>query len=126
MLRFVRAMGVRFLSDVTAVSDVTADFTNLFDGFVPPRGGPERCGSIGQPVPIIMRRRKGSSASHPAPRETLGRGPRADFVIDTSLLSRVHCRLEATETELTVEDLKSTNGTFVNGRRVSQVAPPEW
>ena len=37
MLRFVRARGVRFLSDVTAVSDVTADFTNLFDGFVPPR-----------------------------------------------------------------------------------------
>ena len=56
----------------------------------------------------------------PGTPRTLGRGPRADFVIDTSLLSRVHCRLEATETELTVEDLKSTNGTFVNGRRVSQ------
>jgi pSer/pThr/pTyr-binding forkhead associated (FHA) protein len=56
----------------------------------------------------------------PGTSRTIGRGPRADFVIDTSLLSRVHCRLEATETELTVEDLKSTNGTFVNGRRVSR------
>jgi pSer/pThr/pTyr-binding forkhead associated (FHA) protein len=51
---------------------------------------------------------------------TIGRGPRADFIIDTNLISRVHCRLEVTETELAVEDLKSTNGTFVNGCRVSR------
>ena len=54
-----------------------------------------------------------------APR-TVGRGPRADFVVETALLSRVHCRLRATLTELTVEDLGSTNGTFVNDHRVSQ------
>ena len=51
---------------------------------------------------------------------TIGRGPRADFVVDEALLSRVHCRLSATDTELTVEDLQSTNGTFVNEQRVSQ------
>lgn len=56
----------------------------------------------------------------PGTPRTIGRGPRADFVIDTGLLSRVHCCLEATEAKLTVEDLKSTNGTFVNGRRVSR------
>jgi len=51
---------------------------------------------------------------------TVGRGPRSDFVVDVTLLSRVHCRLQATQTELTVEDLGSTNGTFVNDRRVSE------
>lgn len=58
----------------------------------------------------------------PGTPRTVGRGPRADFVVEASLLSRVHCRLLATETELTVEDLQSTNGTFVNDRRVSKSA----
>ena len=56
----------------------------------------------------------------PGTPRTVGRGPRADFVVETALLSRVHCRLQATPTELIVEDLGSTNGTFVNARRVSQ------
>jgi len=56
----------------------------------------------------------------PGTPRTVGRGPRADFVVEAALLSRVHCRLLATQTELTVEDLSSTNGTFVNDRRVSQ------
>ena len=50
---------------------------------------------------------------------TLGRGPHADFVVDDALLSRIHCRLTATEESLAIEDLKSTNGTFVNEARVS-------
>ena len=33
-------------------------------------------------------------------------------------MSRVHCRLVATASELTVDDLESTNGTFVNADRV--------
>lgn len=56
----------------------------------------------------------------PGTPRTVGRGPRSDFVVDVTLLSRVHCRLQATQTELTVEDLGSTNGTFVNDRRVSE------
>ena len=51
---------------------------------------------------------------------TVGRGPRADFVVDAPLVSRVHCRLAATESILTVEDLQSTNGTFVNDRPVAE------
>jgi pSer/pThr/pTyr-binding forkhead associated (FHA) protein len=41
---------------------------------------------------------------------------------DAPLVSRVHCHLSATETELSIEDLRSTNGTFVNGQRVQQSA----
>lgn len=49
---------------------------------------------------------------------TLGRAPRADFIVDADLVSRLHCRISAGTSELEVEDLESTNGTYVNGRRV--------
>jgi pSer/pThr/pTyr-binding forkhead associated (FHA) protein len=54
--------------------------------------------------------------------KTVGRAGRADFVLDASLVSRLHCRLTAGSLELEVVDLKSTNGTFVNGTRVSRAA----
>ena len=53
---------------------------------------------------------------------TIGRGPRADFVIEATLLSRVHCQLSTTISQLVVEDLKSTNGTYVNDTRVECIA----
>ena len=53
---------------------------------------------------------------------TIGRGPRADFVIKATLLSRVHCQLSTTTSQLVVEDLKSTNGTYVNDTRVECIA----
>ena len=51
---------------------------------------------------------------------TLGRGPRADFVLDAALVSRVHCRLVVADGDLVVENLGSTNGTFVNDRQVER------
>ena len=51
---------------------------------------------------------------------TLGRGPRADFVLDAALVSRAHCRLVVTDDELVVENLCSTNGTFVNDRQIER------
>jgi pSer/pThr/pTyr-binding forkhead associated (FHA) protein len=52
--------------------------------------------------------------------KTIGRMAPADFILDEALISRVHCRLTATNDELAVEDLESTNGTFVNGRRIDR------
>ena len=54
----------------------------------------------------------------PGAGRTLGRSTTADFVIDNALISRVHCRLTATEQQLVIEDLRSTNGTFVNEARI--------
>ncbi len=51
---------------------------------------------------------------------TLGRGTRADFVVDATLVSRMHCRLLVADGELVVENLGSTNGTFVNGQKVER------
>ncbi len=56
----------------------------------------------------------------PGRARTLGRGPRADFVLDAALVSRAHCRLVVADDELVVENLSSTNGTFVNDRQVER------
>ena len=52
--------------------------------------------------------------------KTVGRAPRADFVVDRALVSRLHCRLEAGDDGLEVIDLSSTNGTYVNGERIER------
>ncbi|MCL4812261.1 MAG: FHA domain-containing protein [Vicinamibacteraceae bacterium] len=55
--------------------------------------------------------------------KTIGRAIRADFIVDAALVSRFHCRLSAArDGRLKVEDLGSTNGTFVNDRRVQHAA----
>lgn len=52
--------------------------------------------------------------------KTVGRAPRADFIVDAALVSRLHCRLTAGVEKLEVEDLSSTNGTYVNEKRVKR------
>ena len=52
--------------------------------------------------------------------KTVGRAPRADFILDVALVSRLHCRLEAGDDTIDVIDLSSTNGTYVNGKRVKR------
>ena len=54
--------------------------------------------------------------------KTMGRSPGAEFIVDAAMVSRLHCRLTAGATELQVNDLESTNGTFVNGQRVTQAS----
>ena len=57
----------------------------------------------------------------PGTLKTMGRAPRADFVVDAALVSRVHCRFVLNQTnQLELEDLGSTNGTFVNGKKISR------
>jgi len=57
----------------------------------------------------------------PGTLKTMGRAPRADFVVDAALVSRVHCRFILNErNQLELEDLGSTNGTFVNGKKVGK------
>ena len=54
--------------------------------------------------------------------KTVGRAPRADFIVDAALVSRLHCRITAADENLEIVDLKSTNGTFVNDRRVQRAS----
>lgn len=47
-----------------------------------------------------------------------GRNPDAGILLDDVTVSRHHASFEVTDGTLVVRDLGSTNGTYVNGRRV--------
>lgn len=51
---------------------------------------------------------------------SIGRSPSADLQVDDPNVSRVHCRLQFTQRHWEILDLKSSNGTFVNGHRVER------
>jgi serine/threonine protein kinase len=50
----------------------------------------------------------------------IGRGPEAEIFADTSLLSRRHARLTINYDEILLEDLGSSNGTFLHDQPVTE------
>jgi len=63
------------------------------------------------------------AAGHPFPlgeRTTLGRDQENDICLQDELISRYHAVVERVETEFQITDLKSSNGTFVNGQRIQK------
>ena len=53
-------------------------------------------------------------------RTTLGRRPYNDIVIDNLAVSGEHAVLTAAQSDVFIEDLNSTNGVLVNGRRITR------
>ncbi|HLV35787.1 MAG TPA: FHA domain-containing protein [Spirillospora sp.] len=49
----------------------------------------------------------------------IGRGAKNDLIIDDNDVSREHCQLVRVDGGYELRDLNSTNGTFVNGQRVT-------
>ncbi len=54
------------------------------------------------------------------PRVTVGRSG-ADFTINDGEASRQHAAIEVRDAVVLLEDLKSTNGTLVDGLRISEM-----
>jgi pSer/pThr/pTyr-binding forkhead associated (FHA) protein len=54
-------------------------------------------------------------------RITLGRRQECDLRIPTRDVSRQHCEVTLDGKRLSVRDLGSSNGTFVNGKRVAEI-----
>jgi pSer/pThr/pTyr-binding forkhead associated (FHA) protein len=54
---------------------------------------------------------------------TVGRQPSNDLVLSDAAVSSNHARLNVDGGVLTVVDLNSTNGTFVNGQRLTPQVP---
>jgi pSer/pThr/pTyr-binding forkhead associated (FHA) protein len=93
--------------------------------------------TLGQAIPMPWPDRgsaPGPAAGHSADREpkvlafrgrtlVLGRDPECDVVIDAQTASGRHARLVQSGGRFEIEDLGSTNGTFVNGLRVNGRAP---
>ena len=50
----------------------------------------------------------------------IGRDPACDIVLDDAQASRQHCQISPWDGEYIIKDLRSQNGTFVNGQRVEE------
>jgi diguanylate cyclase (GGDEF)-like protein len=51
---------------------------------------------------------------------SIGRSPEADICIKDDRISRIHCVIERTGNTITIEDKGSTNGTYVDARKISR------
>ncbi len=56
---------------------------------------------------------------------TIGRGAGNDFQIEDPSVSTTHCRIVVDQDSVSISDLGSTNGTFVNGVLVQTAALPQ-
>jgi pSer/pThr/pTyr-binding forkhead associated (FHA) protein len=52
---------------------------------------------------------------------TIGRLPGNDIVIDSGGVSRCHCLIDVDARHVFIKDLGSTNGTYINGEKITEV-----
>jgi pSer/pThr/pTyr-binding forkhead associated (FHA) protein len=67
---------------------------------------------------VISKKLAGLSFELSATPATVGRAEGATFQIIESSVSGRHCEVRLRGDEIVVRDLKSTNGTFINGQRI--------
>ena len=73
------------------------------------------------PARVLIRSDGNTEFVHVLGRRTrIGRGSDNELVLDTKHISRYHAVLLAGPVHTSIEDLNSTNGVFVNGKRVSR------
>ena len=73
------------------------------------------------PARVLIRTDGNTDFVHVLARRTrIGRGPDNEIVLDTKHVSRYHAVLLAGPVHTSIEDLNSTNGVFVNNRRVAR------
>lgn len=69
----------------------------------------------GAPVSYLMFNQK---KIHLVAKMTIGRSPECSIVIDNKLVSRLHASIQKIRDAYFLKDENSTNGTFLNGRRI--------
>jgi hypothetical protein len=73
------------------------------------------------PARVLIRTSGNTDFVHVLGRRTrIGRGNDNELVLDTKHVSRYHAVLLAGPANTTIEDLNSTNGVFVNGKRIAR------
>jgi pSer/pThr/pTyr-binding forkhead associated (FHA) protein len=69
---------------------------------------------------ILVGSNKGKEIKIPAPKCVIGRGDDCYLRPQSDAISRRHCEIVTSETEVLVRDLGSRNGTLVNGTRITE------
>jgi pSer/pThr/pTyr-binding forkhead associated (FHA) protein len=71
-------------------------------------------------VSLILLKKDGNKQVFPVRNRAtiLGRRPDCELYIPLQVVSRRHCQLSQEEKSLKVRDLRSSNGTFLNGQRI--------
>lgn len=74
-------------------------------------------------VHLILLKAGGSNKSFSLPSSVtiVGRRQDCDMCIQLKVVSRRHCSLNMDDGELSIRDLGSSNGTFVNGERIDEI-----
>lgn len=128
--RIVESDGTRFLEDLSSTNGTALDAPAQKIQRVPlPPAGTVYFGSLPVPVSRLLggRLSLGSAAAKSIAFRgdtlLLGRDPASDVVLDYPMVSWRHARLSRGVGGVLVEDLGSTNGTFVDGRRISGQVP---
>jgi predicted component of type VI protein secretion system len=69
---------------------------------------------------ILQGSNAGKEVKIPTPKCLIGRSDECHLKPQSDAISRKHCVIITTDTEVVVRDLNSRNGTFVNGERVGE------
>jgi pSer/pThr/pTyr-binding forkhead associated (FHA) protein len=71
-------------------------------------------------ISLILLMKDGSKKVFPVRSKAtiLGRRPECDLLIPLQVVSRRHCQLSQEKNVLKIRDLRSSNGTFLNGQKV--------
>lgn len=87
---------------------------------MPPAAPPPSAGAAGRNVRLVS----GDGRTYPLAigQTVIGRGDQANMRLPDVGISRRHARLDFDGAQVVLTDLGSTNGTMVNGQRVSSVA----
>ena len=73
-------------------------------------------------VKLVMFRPNGRRKDFDVSKEVtvIGRGENCDLQVPLENVSRRHCEVGLSETEVKVKDLASSNGTYVNNKRINE------
>lgn len=71
-------------------------------------------------VQLVLLNKNGTTKTFDLPDKvvTIGRREECDFCIPLMVVSKRHCQLNCDGSSLKIHDLRSTNGTFVNGNPI--------
>lgn len=89
----------------------------------PTRANPKPSSATPTRLVITSGPREGMEVDLPAEQLTIGRSSESGLVIRDDYTSTHHARLMLWNDEWVVQDLDSTNGTFVNGERIALPTP---